>query len=94
MTIEPLTREKRIDTDESYEIHLCDLDADYVIDEKEVWSALMGAIHESVSALDISKIKDTKELLKKRYVPISILEKSFPIFFDDKLKNHNKENQI
>ena len=80
MTIVPLTKEKRIDTDESFEIRLCDLDADYVFDEKEVYSALMGAIHESVSGLEISNIADIEKLMTKRFVPIEILEKSFPVF--------------
>lgn len=84
MTMVPLTEDKRIDTDESFMIHLTDLDCDYVIDEKDVWSALMGAIHESESALDISRITDRKELLTKRYVSIEILEKAFPIFFKKK----------
>lgn len=78
MTIDPLTKEKRIDTDEWK--MLCDLDPDYVFDEKDVYSALMGAIHESVSGLEISNIQDTKKLLTKRYVPISILDKCFPVF--------------
>lgn len=81
MTIDPLTEKKRIDTDESFMIRLWDLDADYVYDENDVYSALMGAIHESESALDISKITDKKDLIIKRYVPVSILEKSFPILF-------------
>jgi len=83
MTIIPLTKDKRIDTDESFEIRLCDLDADYVFDEIEVQNALFGAIHESLSALDISKIKNKKELITKRYVPVEILEKSFPVFFKE-----------
>lgn len=97
MTIDPLTKDKRIDTDESFQIRLCDLDADYVFDENEVWSALMGAIHESKSALDISKIDDKKVLVTERFVPVEILEQSFPVFFKDELKlmgiNNGKETK-
>lgn len=79
MTIDPLTKKKRIDTDK-WEM-LCDLDPDYVYDENDVWSALMGAVHESESILDISKIKDRKDLISKRYVSVDVLRKSFPILF-------------
>lgn len=84
MTIVPLTKEKRIDTDESFIFRIYDLDADYVFDENEVRLALMGAIHESKSALDISRITSKEDMITKRFVSVSDLEKSFPVFFKDK----------
>jgi len=82
MTIIPLTKEMQIDTDESYMIHLTDLDADYVVDTEDVRRALFGAIHESKTPLDISKINDKKELITKQFVSVDMLRKCFPIFFE------------
>jgi len=83
MTIVPLTKNMQIDTDESYMISLTDVDADYIVDVEDVRRALFGAIHESKSTLDISKIKDRKDLITKQFVSVDMLRKSFPIFFEE-----------
>lgn len=49
---QPLTKDKLIDTDESFLIHLTDLDADYVVDIEDVRSALKGLCDEIDSIIN------------------------------------------
>lgn len=82
MTIIPLTKAMQIDTDISYMISLTDIDANYVVDVDDVRYALLGAMHESKTPLDISKITNKKEMITKQFVSVDVLRKSFPIFFE------------
>lgn len=82
MTIIPLTKAMQIDTDVSYMISLTDVDADYIVDVDDVRCALLGAMHESKTPLDIFKIINKKEMITKQFVSVDVLRKSFPIFFE------------